>query len=754
VAFHGLIVIFAIQLTQRMKIIPFLVVLSIVSNNLVAQSTYTKVDSLAIFGFIDKAEEFFTESNYDSALFYCGRAENLGRQKNFKKGQAYALIEATDVYIDKDDLEKADATAAMVNKMGLQLKDSLITAITLMQMAQVKMYSDKFDDAIPLFDKSLQYYLGKHPVRYSALAYNDLGYTYGRKGELSKQAECLIRSISIYENYFPEQYGELGVAYNNLSTVYYGLNDMQKAIVYGKKSLTYREKTNDNAKLSLGCCNISQFYTGIDNDEAEKYLKLCVKYGLESKQESRIVHSYVTAANLYATNKKYPEAVEFELKAIAMMEKSKKDPIMLARRYMSTGTLYRNLKRDSGDIISYYNKSLAILQSSGDKMNLRDFYVQLSNYYSENKNYAAAYDNYKKYILYRDSIVSEKTQSSIAEIATRYETEKKDNEIVRLNTAQRIKQLEIEKQKAIITGNAATALQKQNEIDLLSKSQQLRDITIKQQEEQLDKQFLLAKTNAQQLQLTETENQLRERQLKNQKLVRNLLIAGFALIVLLGLTYFNRYQLKKKLEQQKNLLAMRNNISQDLHDDIGASLSNINILNELARRNILQPEKSKEYLTTASEDIQRISESLSDIVWNINPQYDDLQNLFIRMKRYAADMLDGKNIKGQFDFPASATNLNLTMTQRRDLYLIFKEAVNNLVKYSEAKNAIIKVETGANTISLLVKDDGKGFARSITKMGNGLQNMEQRAKVSGAEVSIQSGSGAGTIIQLEMKLGT
>jgi signal transduction histidine kinase len=175
-------------------------------------------------------------------------------------------------------------------------------------------------------------------------------------------------------------------------------------------------------------------------------------------------------------------------------------------------------------------------------------------------------------------------------------------------------------------------------------------------------------------------------------------------------------------------------------------------LNELAKRNIGQPEKSKEYLSKASEDIQRISESLSDIVWNINPRYDDLQNLFVRMKRYAADMLDGKNIEGHFDFPSTEASPVLGMTQRRDLYLIFKEAVNNLVKYSGAKNASIIISADTHFISMQIKDDGKGFDRSIIKAGNGLQNIEHRAKASDAAVSIISGPGAGTTVNLKMKI--
>ena len=245
---------------------------------------------------------------------------------------------------------------------------------------------------------------------------------------------------------------------------------------------------------------------------------------------------------------------------------------------------------------------------------------------------------------------------------------------------------------------------------------------------------------------------MQHKQLKNQRLIKNLLIAGIILFLLFGITYINRYQLKKKLEQQKNLLAIRNNISQDLHDDIGASLSSINILNELARRNIDHPEKSKEYLFKASGDIQRISESLSEIVWNINPKYDEEQNLYIRMKRYAADMLDGKNIIGEFNFTITDSGLVLTMTQRRDLYLIFKEAINNLVKYSQAKNAIISLESKKHSIELTVKDDGVGFDRNIVSLGNGLQNMEQRAQSSGGQLLIQSDPASGTTLKLIVKV--
>lgn len=92
------------------------------------------------------------------------------------------------------------------------------------------------------------------------------------------------------------------------------------------------------------------------------------------------------------------------------------------------------------------------------------------------------------------------------------------------------------------------------------------------------------------------------------------------------------------------------------------------------------------------------------------------------------------------------------MTQRRDFYLIFKEAVNNLAKYSGAANATVRVTAEDNTIAMLIKDDGKGFDINTIKPGNGLSNMEQRAKASGSVLDVESVPGEGTTVRLRMKI--
>ena len=126
------------------------------------------------------------------------------------------------------------------------------------------------------------------------------------------------------------------------------------------------------------------------------------------------------------------------------------------------------------------------------------------------------------------------------------------------------------------------------------------------------------------------------------------------------------------------------------------------------------------------------------------------------MKRYAADMLEGKNISAELLFPVITQSVTLPMDQRRDFYLIFKEAINNLVKYSKATQALVEVKLNSHSINLVIRDNGKGFDASKTQPeasgGNGLYNMKQRADKWRGDFTIESISGQGTVVRLTMRI--
>lgn len=707
-----------------------------------------KTDSMAVFSLIDKAEGFFSDSKYDSALYYCDKAEAFSRRVGFKKGLAYSLVEKTDVLMDKQDLAQADLHPPVTHSIGVQLKDSLIMAIAWMQMAQVKMYGNNPDAAIPFFEKCTKYY-EHHPSRYAALAYNDFGFTWGVKGDLNKKADNLLRAIHVFETLNLDNYGERAAAYNNLSSLYYDLNQRDKAIAYGKQSIFYREKSGDIPRLSLGCCNLSQYYVGINDDEAMKYQLLCVKYAEQSGDEARIIHSYVTSSLVASSRKDTSKAITYELKAIALLEKAHNNPIMLARRYISLAMGLAARKEDSTRVIGYFNKALELSRQSHDKYNLRDAYQQLSAFYKNHADFREAYNAYNKYVLYRDSLINEHTRASIAEIETRYKTEKKDNEITRLNAAQRIKELQLEKQDALIAANLLEAQRRKKEIELLSQEKEVQQLKIGRQDEQLVRQHLLTKNNEQQLQLAAQEKQLNEKQLKNSRQARNFILIGVVLLALVGYFVFNRYQLQQKIEEQKALLAVRNNIAKDLHDEIGSALTSIKILSEVSGKNLYKDQvKTSSYLQEITEQSGRMQQGMSDIVWAITPDNDKLENLVARMREYVSHTLEPKNIQTVFTIDEAALSKHIGMQQRRDLLLIFKEAINNAAKYSEAGCVQVSLGLCADNITMKISDDGKGFDTGRLTSSNGLRNMRQRAGILKGMLQVSSLPGKGTTVDI------
>jgi two-component system, NarL family, sensor histidine kinase UhpB len=716
---------------------------------LFAQAKHTTADSARVFSCLSKVDMFTDRSQFDSAMHFAQLALSESIKLKMPRGEAHAHLKIADVIYETGkmvDHPKHDSAALQI---ALHLKDTFLIALSFYHLGQYFLDLKKLNEAEQLFQQSLRLRFEKDQSEYTAVVYNDLGFLNGERGLFDKQVDWNLKAIRLYQKN-KNDFGE-AQSLSNLSTTYLEVGKKQEAFAYAKQALAIREKIGSLSGMALSCNNISQMYLLSDSLEpAIKYQEQGLKYAEQSGLRTRMAQSYVSMALLLNRQKKIEEAFRYEKKAIAIYQEI--DQAVLANRYIAAA-FYSNKLNDSAGAVDYFSKSEKLARSLGIKPVLRNVYSFLSDFYKNRKDYVLAYDYYKKYILYRDSLLNTETNVKIAALEAQFDTEKKDFEISRLSNDQKIKQLAIEKQRAIITGNTAEALRKQNEINLLFKSSELKEQFLSKQAIELDKQMLMARNNQQKLELAEKERLLQQKQISNQKLARNFLLGGLALVLLLGYLAFNRFQLKKKLEQQASLLTMRNSISQNLHDDIGASLSNINILTELAKRNVGIPSKSSEYLDKASEDIQRISESLSDIVWNINPRYDDLQNLFVRMKRYASDMFDGKNIRYTMEFPEPGSDISLSMDKRRDFYLIFKEAVNNLVKYSQASEAEVKVEAKNNQLLLLVADNGVGFDNNHLSSGNGVHNMKLRAEKWNAPVTIISAPGKGTTINLAMQTG-
>jgi signal transduction histidine kinase len=192
----------------------------------------------------------------------------------------------------------------------------------------------------------------------------------------------------------------------------------------------------------------------------------------------------------------------------------------------------------------------------------------------------------------------------------------------------------------------------------------------------------------------------------------------------------------------RQLLAMerlRTRIATDLHDDIGASLTQISILTELARRG-----SAPQVLSDVANIARGLVSDMSDIVWAVNPRHDRFEGLVHRMRRFASDVLGGADIDLVFETAGLPADVAVPLEARRPLYLVLKEAVNNVARHSGASRATVRLELDRGTLKLTVADDGRGFDASQSHAGEGLVSVARRMREIGGTATWDSEPGAGT----------
>jgi ligand-binding sensor domain-containing protein/two-component sensor histidine kinase len=210
--------------------------------------------------------------------------------------------------------------------------------------------------------------------------------------------------------------------------------------------------------------------------------------------------------------------------------------------------------------------------------------------------------------------------------------------------------------------------------------------------------------------------------------------------------YRNRYLRMLEIER------VRTRIATDLHDDVGASLSKISILSEFLVHNgngNLGAEE-KDSLLSIADTSRSVVGSMSDMVWSINPNRDNLRDTVQRMRRFAIELLTARDIHFTFDAPEDEHEVKLDVDMRRQLYLVFKEGLNNAVKHSGCTSIAIKLKQEKNEIVLTIRDNGRGFDPGEMHHGNGLVNMRARCAEIGGSLEIKSEKGKGTTLNLRV----
>jgi len=221
-----------------------------------------------------------------------------------------------------------------------------------------------------------------------------------------------------------------------------------------------------------------------------------------------------------------------------------------------------------------------------------------------------------------------------------------------------------------------------------------------------------------------------------------------AVTFLLGIAYGSfRYRMQLVLEREQ----LRMRIATDLHDDIGSSLSRIAIWSEVA---LQQADRSGNRVPQPLAQIgglaREMIDSMSDIVWAVNPKFDRFTDLASRMRRYVSDLGVGTNLPISFTIHREDRHASIGPVPRREVFLVFKEALNNVLRHAGCTECSASLSVDARWLTLRVRDNGRGFDAEIRGSGQGLDGMARRAERLGGTLLVESAPGRGTKIELRV----
>ncbi len=209
---------------------------------------------------------------------------------------------------------------------------------------------------------------------------------------------------------------------------------------------------------------------------------------------------------------------------------------------------------------------------------------------------------------------------------------------------------------------------------------------------------------------------------------------------------------KVRLARLVALERVRTRIATDLHDDIGSTLTRIAILAEGARRRTGAGAESLDApLATIASASRDLVDSVSDIVWAVNPRHDSMRNLAHRMRRFAEETLGERDVEVTFSAPEDDLEVSLGAEMRREIYLVFKECITNIAKHAAATTTSVDIRSDRHRLRLTLADNGRGFDSGLPTHGTGLASLRRRAASLGGSLTVESAPGEGTRVTLDVE---
>jgi signal transduction histidine kinase len=552
----------------------------------------------------------------------------------------------------------------------------------------------KYDSALYNYGLSLELSTKLNNKKQMANTLNNIGLVHWNKGEFDNALDYYLKSLKLFEDIDNKK----GVAntLSNIGLIYTDLKKYKEALDYHIRALKMREQINDQYGIGVSQNNIGLTYGYMK----EYALALeYVKKALVTKQHNNDLYGQgITLSDIgviYGGFKKYDLAIEYQLQSLAIRSKLN-DKLGMANSYCMIAADYGK-KGDYKTAIEYNLKALELANQLKAKKRLKKIYAELSHDYKKLSNYQKSLEYLEKYAKLNDTIYSEESASKIAEMQTRYETEKKDLEITRKDLEINNNQLELTKQK-----NQRTILL----ICILG-------ICII-------------------FYLLYARYKFKQKSILSQELLRQ-----------------QELRSKAVIEAEEN---ERARIARELHDGIGQHLSAVKLnLSNLESLLHLKNEDEKKLMSNALNIIDDSVKEVRHVSHSMIPGALMQAGLEPALR----DFLNRLQVPGKLtiDFEAHGLGSQLESTTEIILFRVVQEAVNNVLKHAQASLVNIQLIQHENELVLMVEDNGIGFNQGeLKKEGIGLKNIRSRIAYLNGTLNIDSQPNNGTTITIEIPL--
>ena len=741
------------------KEIGILLFISVLSNTCFAQQA-SKTDSLSKLLTTQKEDsnkvrtlnalsrQLWQKADYSDAKKHADDALALAEKIKFYIGKADAYHNIAIIYVNQSNYPEALKYHRTALKLSGEIGYKKGAADAYNGIAGVYWNQGNYPEALKNLFLSLKLQEEAGNQNGVANMYNNIGSIYSAQGNYYEALKSLYSSLRIKETLNDKR----GTAHSrsNLGWIYVEQANYKEASTHFLASLKIFEELGDKLGIASSYNNIGAIDDRQGNYSAAlKNHLISLKLKQEIGDKKGMSYSYNNIGYCFNKQGNYSQALDNHLIALKIREEIG-DNKGIAHSHYNIGEAYIGLKQFSNAKQSF-NDALALAKKIGSKDVVKKSYHGLARLDSATGNWEQAFYNNQLFILYRDSLVNEDNSKAIVRAGIQYEFNKKEDSLkyVQTSTNEKLKrQTLLTQQQTLVTQQQQqTLVLKQKEFALVSNESQLKQLQIENSEAAYAAQNISQKAESDnkqvELVLLNKERAIQALELNKQKLLRNYLFLVLILFSILSFFIYKNYSTRQKLKLQ----TLRNKIASDLHDDVGSTLSSISILSQLVHQ---QSKEAIPMLDTIGESSRKMLDAMADIVWTINPENDNFEKIILRMRSFAYEMLGAKKIDFEFIADEHVGNTKLLMEVRKNLYLVFKEAVNNMVKYSNAEKAFFSIKGDKQSLSMLIQDNGKGFDLDQANEGNGLKNMKKRAQEIGAKLLIDSFPGKGTTVQLHV----